>query len=143
MDLLENENHLLRNDDFIPDFEMDMYHNRFPPLDEEEKNDEISISEDSNLNNFIRREMSQRYFFQNNEEDDLDNSRLYEIPSRRAISNYLPFTLLPRIDIINPIDNINNNNSQLEPHNFNNLFSTQKKKKKKIFNIIKVPKKKN
>ena len=152
--LLDDEKPLIKNEILLSDINMNnmnLYSNDYLPLKEEEKNDEKSISEESNFHNFIKSELfirdmtSKNYFSDNEDDDDLDDSRRYEISCRRAISNNVPFNFFPKLDLFNPIMN----NTQIDPHNLNNnlnnsnSFSTvQNKSNKKIFNIVKVPRSK-
>jgi hypothetical protein len=125
--------------------ELNLYPNEYLSLkEEEEKNEEKSISEESNFQNFIRRElflkeMNGKNFLSENDDDDLDDTRRYEISScKRPNSNNLNSSYFPNLDLINPLD-INNKNEQ---PNLNNSLSAQNKSNKKIFNIVKVPKNK-
>ena len=125
--------------------ELNIYPNEYLSLkEEEEKNEEKSISEESNFQNFIRRElflkeMNGKNFLSENDDDDLDDTRRYEISScKRPNSNNLNSSYFPNLDLINPLD-INNKNEQ---PNLNNSLSAQNKSNKKIFNIVKVPKNK-
>lgn len=143
VEYLEGDSPLIKNDILLP--ELNLYPNEYLSLkEEEEKNEEKSISEESNFQNFIRRElflkeMNGKNFLSENDDDDLDDTRRYEISScKRPNSNNLNSSYFPNLDLINPLD-INNKNEQ---PNLNNSLSAQNKSNKKIFNIIKVPKNK-
>ena len=143
VEYLEGDSPLIKNDILLP--ELNLYPNEYLSLkEEEEKNEEKSISEESNFQNFIRRElflkeMNGKNFLSENDDDDLDDTRRYEISScKRPNSNNLNSSYFPNLDLINPLD-INNKNEQ---PNLNNSLSAQNKSNKKIFNIVKVPKNK-
>ena len=143
VEYLEGDSPLIKNDILLP--ELNIYPNEYLSLkEEEEKNEEKSISEESNFQNFIRRElflkeMNGKNFLSENDDDDLDDTRRYEISScKRPNSNNLNSSYFPNLDLINPLD-INNKN---EKPNLNNSLSAQNKSNKKIFNIVKVPKNK-
>ena len=143
VEYLEGDSPLIKNDILLP--ELNLYPNEYLTLkEEEEKNEEKSISEESNFQNFIRRElflkeMNGKNFLSENDDDDLDDTRRYEISScKRPNSNNLNSSYFPNLDLINPLD-INNKNEQ---PNLNNSLSAQNKSNKKIFNIVKVPKNK-
>ena len=143
VEYLEGDSPLIKNDILLP--ELNIYPNEYLSLkEEEEKNEEKSISEESNFQNFIRRElflkeMNGKNFLSENDDDDLDDTRRYEISScKRPNSNNLNSSYFPNLDLINPLD-INNKNEQ---QNLNNSLSAQNKSNKKIFNIVKVPKNK-
>jgi hypothetical protein len=143
VEYLEGDSPLIKNDILLP--ELNIYPNEYLSLkEEEEKNEEKSISEESNFQNFIRRElflkeMNGKNFLSENDDDDLDDTRRYEISScKRPNSNNLNSSYFPNLDLINPLD-INNKNEQ---PNLNNSLSAQNKSNKKIFNIVKVPKNK-
>ena len=143
VEYLEGDSPLIKNDILLP--ELNLYPNEYLSLkEEEEKNEEKSISEESNFQNFIRRElflkeMNGKNFLSENDDDDLDDTRRYEISScKRPNPNNLNSSYFPNLDLINPLD-INNKNEQ---PNLNNSLSAQNKSNKKIFNIVKVPKNK-
>ena len=143
VEYLEGDSPLIKNDILLP--ELNIYPNEYLSLkEEEEKNEEKSISEESNFQNFIRRElflkeMNGKNFLSENDDDDLDDTRRYEISScKRPNSNNLNSSYFPNLDLINPLD-YNNKNEQ---PNLNNSLSAQNKSNKKIFNIVKVPKNK-
>jgi hypothetical protein len=143
VEYLEGDSPLIKNDILLP--ELNIYPNEYLSLkEEEEKNEEKSISEESNFQNFIRRElflkeMNGKNFLSENDDDDLDDTRRYEISScKRPSPNNLNSSYFPNLDLINPLD-INNKNEQ---QNLNNSLSAQNKSNKKIFNIVKVPKNK-
>ena len=150
--LLDNENTLMKNDFLISDMNMNLFSNDYLPLKEEEKNDEKSLSEESNF--LIKRELyfrdltNKNFFPDENEDDDLEDSRRYELNDlnfRKAFSNNVPFNnYISKLEMFNPINQINpiNNNSQLQPSNINTSYNINDKDKKKIFNIVKVPKSK-
>ena len=143
LDLSDNDKPLIKNDILMSDMNTNLFPNDYYTLkEEEEKNDEKSLSEEYN---FIKNELflkdigSKNYFSENeDEDDDLDDSRRYEITCRRAISNNVPLNFVPKLDLYNPMMS----NSQLEPINLNNTFTAQNNNNKKIFNIVKVPKSK-
>ena len=140
IDYFDNEPPLLKNDILMSD--INPYSNEFLPLKEEEK----SISEESNFQNFIKRELflkdlNSKNILSENDDDDFDDySRRYEISScRKAFSSSLSPNFFPKFDISN---NPSDANTQLDQNNQNNTLSPQNKSSKKIFNIIKVPKNK-
>ena len=143
VEYLEGDSPLIKNDILLP--ELNLYPNEYLSLkEEEEKNEEKSISEESNFQNFIKRElflkeMNGKNFLSENDDDDFDDTRRYEISScKRPNSNNLNSSFIPNLDLINPLD-INNQNEQ---PNLNNSLTGQNKSNKKIFNIVKVPKNK-
>ena len=140
IDYFDNEPPLLKNDILMSD--INPYSNEFLPLKEEEK----SISEESNFQNFIKRELflkdlNSKNILSENDDDDFDDySRRYEISTcRKAFSSSLSPNFFPKFDISN---NPSDANTQLDQNNQNNTLSPQNKSSKKIFNIIKVPKNK-
>jgi hypothetical protein len=138
IDYFDNEPPLLKNDILMSD--INPYSNEFLPLKEEEK----SISEESNFQNFIKRELflkdlNSKNILSENDDDDFDDTRRYEISScKRPNSNNLNSSFIPNLDLINPLDI----NTQNEQPNLNNSLTGQNKSNKKIFNIVKVPKNK-
>ena len=142
VEYLEGDSPLIKNDILLP--ELNLYPNEYLSLkEEEEKNEEKSISEESNFQNFIKRElflkeMNGKNFLSEND-DDFDDTRRYEISScKRPNSNNLNSSFIPNLDLINPLDI----NTQNEQPNLNNSLTGQNKSNKKIFNIVKVPKNK-
>ena len=142
VEYLDGDSPLIKNDILLPD--LNIYSNEYLSLKEEEKNDEKSISEESNFQNFIKRElflkeMSPKNFLSENEDDDFDDSRRYEISTcRKAVSSNLNSSFFPKLDLSNPLDS----NIQNDQPNLNNSLQAQNKSNKKIFNIVKVPKNK-
>ena len=142
VDFIDNETPLIKNDIFMSDIKL--YSNEYLSLKEEEKNDEKSISDESNFQSFIKRElflkdMTSKHFLSENEDDDLDDSRRYEIsPCRRDITEKVPSTFFPKLEFCIPPDT----NTVNENRDVNSTFTAQNKNSKKIFNIIKVPKSK-
>ena len=143
VEYLEGDSPLIKNDILLP--ELNLYPNEYLSLkEEEEKNEEKSISEESNFQNFIKRElflkeMNGKNFLSENDDDDFDDTRRYEISScKRPNSNNLNSSFIPNLDLINPLDI----NTQNEQPNLNNSLTGQNKSNKKIFNIVKVPKNK-
>ena len=121
IDYLEDDDSMIKNDIFMSDFYL--YGNEFIYMKEEEKNDEKSYSDESNLQNFIKQELIKDMSIRNSEEEDIDDINRYKIPKPENDSTNM---LLK-----SPI----------------NLFSTsvfpkknEENNKNKIFNIIKVPK---
>ena len=138
VEYLDGDSPLIKNDILLPD--LNIYSNEYLSLKEEEKNDEKSISEESNFQNFIKRElflkeMSPKNFLSENEDDDFDDSRRYEIST---CSSNLNSSFFPKLDLSNPLDS----NIQNDQPNLNNSLQAQNKSNKKIFNIVKVPKNK-
>ena len=136
VEYLENEAPVIKNDIIMSD--LNLYGNEYISLKEEEKNDEKSLSEESNFQNFIKREFTKEITNKNNisdsEDDDLDDTRRYEIP------NFKPLTT----------NNINNNYKTTSNY-FSNLNSSiisnenkpvNNNEHKRIFNIVKIPKNK-
>jgi hypothetical protein len=130
---------------------LNMYGNDFC-LKEEEKNEEKSLSEESNFQNFIKNEFFKEMSKNNasdEEDDDMDDTRRYIIDYKPPSS---------KTESINN----NQNNSSIQNNNSNNcktsvnIFTvintsnktntnkdnTPKNNHKKIFNIIKSPKNK-
>ena len=143
VEYLEGDSPLIKNDILLP--ELNLYPNEYLSLkEEEEKNEEKLISEESNFQNFIKRElflkeMNGKNFLSENDDDDFDDTRRYEISScKRPNSNNLNSSFIPNLDLINPLDI----NTQNEQTNLNNSLTGQNKSNKKIFNIVKVPKNK-
>ena len=141
IDYFDGEPPLLKNDILMSD--INPYSNECFPLKEEEK----SISDESNFQNFIKRELflkdlNSKNLLSENDDDDFDDySRRYEIsPCRKAFSNNLSPNNFPKFELSN--NNQSEINTHLEPSNLNNTTNVQNKNNKKIFNIIKVPKNK-
>ena len=117
--------------------DLNLYGNEYISLKQEEKNEEKSLSEESNFQNFIKREFTKEITTKNNlsdsDDDDLEDTRRYEI------ANFKPLTT----------NNINNKNLRPSTNFFSNLnssnISNENKpvnNKKRIFNIVKIPKNK-
>ena len=143
VEYFDGDSPFIKNDILLP--ELNLYSNGYLSLKEEEKNDEKSISEESNFQNFIRRElflkeMNSKNFLSEIDDDDFDDSRRYEISTcRRAISNNVPSSFFPKFEPCSPSDV----NTQNEKPDINDNLSVQNKSTdKKIFNIVKVPKNK-
>ena len=144
VEYLENETPVIKNEIVMSD--LNLYGNEYISLKEEEKNDEKSLSEESNFQNFIKREFTKEITNKNNisdsEDDDIDDIHRYEI------AHFKPLTT----------NNINNNfkpttnffTSLISPNNILNdniqINQNEKKEKnnehKRIFNIVKIPKNK-
>ena len=136
VEYLENETPVIKNDIIMSD--LNLYGNEYISLKEEEKNEEKSLSEESNFQNFIKREFTKEITTKNNiseSDDDLDDTRRYEI------ANFKPLTT----------NNIINNNFKPSTNFFSNLNSSNlsnenkpvnNNKNKRIFNIVKIPKNK-
>jgi len=136
VEYLENETPVIKNDIIMSD--LNIYGNEYISLKEEEKNEEKSLSEESNFQNFIKREFTKEITTKNNiseSDDDLDDTRRYEI------ANFKPLTT----------NNIINNNLKPSTNFFSNLNSSNlsnenkpvnNNKNKRIFNIVKIPKNK-
>ena len=149
IEYLESEAAVIKNEIAMSD--LNLYGNEYMSLKEEEKNDEKSLSEESNFQNFIKREFTKEITSKNNisdsDDDDLDDTRRYEIENYRPLttnniinnnfkgsSNFFTNYISPDISndnkLINNIENIDN----IEP--------IENTKRKRIFNIVKVPKNK-
>jgi hypothetical protein len=140
---LDGDANLLKNEMLMSD--VNLYPDGFLSLKEEEKDDEKSMSEESNFQSFIKRElfikeMNSKNFLSENEDDDLDDSRRYEISNyRKVLSNNINTDLIPKIDTSNQ----SNVKPQEELTKLNmDLNNKNKSNSKKVFNIIKVPKNK-
>lgn len=142
LEFLDNCAPVIKNDLIMSD--LNFYGNQFI-LKEEEKNDEKSFSEESNFQNFIKREFIKEMTSKNNnsdeEDDDMDDTRRYEIINYKQ--TYANINTIPNSNI--NINNINNDNSNKSKSI--NIFSvtntnTNNKITKKIFNIVKIPKNK-
>ena len=142
VDFIDNDTHLIKNDILMSD--INLYSNEYLSLKEEEKNDEKSISDESNFQTFIKRElflkdMASKNFLSENEDDDFDDSRRYEISTcKRQNSNNISSSFFPKLDFCTPPDT----NTINENKDLNTTFTAQNKNSKKIFNIVKVPKSK-
>ena len=142
IEYFEGEPPLLKNDILMPD--INLYNNVNLSLNEEEKNEEKSISEESNFQSYLKREiflkeMAPKNLLSENDDDDLDDSRRYEISTcRRAFSNNIAPSFFPKFEMSNQSD-VNTQNDQI---NSNMTLNAQNKSSKKIFNIVKVPKSK-
>ena len=151
VEFLDNDTPVVKNDLIMSD--LNFYGNQFI-LKEEEKNDEKSLSEESNFQNFIKREFIKEMTSKNNisddEDDDMDDTRRYEIINYKQIYaniNNIPNT---NININNDINNDNNDNTDNNIKSKSiNIFSvtntnsnSNHKIHKKIFNIVKIPKNK-
>ena len=151
LDYLENEQPVIKNEIVMSD--LNLYRNEYISLKEEEKNDEKSFSEESNFQNFIKREFTKEITSKNNisesEDDDMDDTRRYEIENfrplttnnilnnnLRASSNFFTNYISP--DISNDHKLLNN----IEPIDNTDHIENNKNKHKRIFNIVKVPKNK-
>ena len=81
VEYLENETPVIKNEIVMSD--LNLYGNEYISLKEEEKNDEKSLSEESNFQNFIKREFTKEITNKNNisddEDDDIDDIHRYEI----------------------------------------------------------------
>ena len=81
IEYLESEDAVIKNEIAMSD--LNLYGNEYMSLKEEEKNDEKSLSEESNFQNFIKREFTKEITSKNNisdsDDDDLDDTRRYEI----------------------------------------------------------------
>ena len=136
IEYLDTETPVIKNEIIMSD--LNLYSNEYISLKEEEKNDEKSLSEESNFQNFIKREFTKEMTSKNNvsddEDDDMDDTRRYEI------TNFKPLTE----------NNIINNNCKSSSNIFSNLNSSNisndkpinNNEHKKIFNIVKIPKNK-
>lgn len=148
VEFLDNDTPVVKNDLIMSD--LNFYGNQFI-LKEEEKNDEKSLSEESNFQNFIKREFIKEMTSKNNisddEDDDMDDTRRYEIINYKQIYaniNNIPNT---NININNDINNDNtDNNIKSKSINIFSVTNTNSnsnhKIHKKIFNIVKIPKNK-
>ena len=144
VEYLEGDSPFMKSDILIP--ELNLYSNCYLPLKEEEKNDEKSISEESNFQNFLQRELflkdmnTKNFLSEIDDDNNLEDIRRYQISScRRAISNNVPSSFFPKFELSNQPDA----NTQNEKANLNNnTLLEQEKSNKKIFNIVKVPKNK-
>ena len=138
IEYLDTEAPLIKNEIIMSD--LNLYSNEYISLKEEEKNDEKSLSEESNFQNFIRREFTKELSCKNmisdDEDDDMDDTRRYEI------TNFKPLT---------STNNLLNNNFKSSTNIIYNLNTSSllnekpinnNKEKKKIFNIVKIPKNK-
>ena len=148
VEFLDNDTPVVKNDLIMSD--LNFYGNQFI-LKEEEKNDEKSLSEESNFQNFIKREFIKEMTSKNNisddEDDDMDDTRRYEIINYKQIYaniNNIPNT---NININNDINNDNtDNNIKSKSINIFSVTNTNRnsnlKIHNKIFNIVKIPKNK-
>ena len=150
VEYLDHEDHetpLIKNEIIMSN--LNLYGNEYLSLKEEEKNDEKSLSEESNFENFIKREFTKEMTSKNNisdeEDDDFDDTRRYEI------ENYRHIKTTNNINYNNNNSNNNHTSSNIFCCNNNNInsFSNLSNEKpmnnmqKKIFNIVKIPKNKN
>ena len=150
VEFLDNDTPVVKNDLIMSD--LNFYGNQFI-LKEEEKNDEKSLSEESNFQNFIKREFIKEMTSKNNisddEDEDMDDTRRYEIINYKqtyANINTIPNTNI-NISINNDINNDNtDNNIKSKSINIFSVTNTNSnsnhKIHKKIFNIVKIPKNK-
>ena len=160
VEYLENETPVIKNEIVMSD--LNLYGNEYISLKEEEKNEEKSLSEESNFQNFIKREFTKEITNKNNisdsEDDDIDDIRRYEIAHFKPLTttniinnnNFKPSTNF-FTSLISP--NILNDNKQTNPINqieqigqINPINQIEKKENnkehKRIFNIVKIPKNK-
>ena len=127
-----NETPLIKNGLIMSD--LNIYGNDYIPLKEEEKNEEKYLSEDSNFQNFIKKEFEKEMTKKNNISfiyDDLDDIRRYEIPTFKPLPN-------PNIIFNNNLKastNFFSNFNTLNISNDNNPIN--KTKQNKIFKIEK------
>ena len=150
VEFLDNDTPVVKNDLIMSD--LNFYGNQFI-LKEEEKNDEKSLSEESNFQNFIKREFIKEMTSKNNisddEDDDMDDTRRYEIINYKqtyANINTIQNTNI-NININNDINNDNtDNNIKSKSINIFSVTNTNRnsnlKIHNKIFNIVKIPKNK-
>ena len=141
VEYFDSDTPVIKNELIMSD--LNLYNNEYMCLKEEEKNEDKSLSDESNFQNFIKREfikeMTSKNIMSDNEDDDLDDTRRYEI------TNFRPLTT-------NNIINHNNYKqssdifSNFNYSNYLNEYENQNENKfvhnKRIFNIIKVPKNK-
>ena len=149
VEFLDNDTPVVKNDLIMSD--LNFYGNQFI-LKEEEKNDEKSLSEESNFQNFIKREFIKEMTSKNisdEEDDDMDDTRRYEIINYKQ--TYANINTIPNSNInININNDINNDNTDNNIKSKSiNIFSvtntnsySNHKINKKIFNIVKIPKNK-
>jgi len=150
VEFLDNDTPVVKNDLIMSD--LNFYGNQFI-LKEEEKNDEKSLSEESNFQNFIKREfikeMTSKNILSEEEDDDLDDTRRYEIINYKQ--TFANINTIPNNNInvnINSDNNTDNNINNIKSKSIN-IFSvtntnsnSNHKINKKIFNIVKIPKNK-
>ena len=126
IEYFEGEPPLLKNDILMPD--INLYNNVNLSLGEEEKNEEKSISEESNFQSYLKREiflkeMAPKNLLSENDDDKLDDSRRYEISTcKRAYSNNLAPNFFPGFGLSNQSD-VNTQNDQI---NSNMTLNVQK-----------------
>ena len=148
IEYLENDIPLIKNEIILSD--LNIYNNEFI-LKEVEKNDEMSFSEESNFQSFIKREflkeMTNKNFILENEDedDDFDDTRRYEI------INYKKSHTESKSNSNSNNTNINNISHNCKTcvnifsvNNTSNILNTSKEiiNRQKIFNISKIPKNK-
>lgn len=150
VEFLDNDTPVVKNDLIMSD--LNFYGNQFI-LKEEEKNDEKSLSEESNFQNFIKREfikeMTSKNILSDEEDDDMDDTRRYEIINYKQ--TFANINTIPNNNInvnINSDNNTDNNINNIKSKSIN-IFSvtntnsnSNHKINKKIFNIVKIPKNK-
>ena len=146
IEYLESEAAVIKNEIAMSD--LNLYGNEYMSLKEEEKNDEKSLSEESNFQNFIKREFTKEITSKNNisdsDDDDLDDTRRYEIENYRPlttnniINNNFKGSSNFFTNYISP--DISNDNKLI--NNIDNIEPIENTKRKRIFNIVKVPKNK-
>ena len=148
VEYLDNETPIIKNEIIMSD--LNLYSNEYISLKEEEKNDEKSLSEESNFENFIKREftkeLTNRNIISDDEDDDMEDTRRYEI------TNYKQLKTTNNIIDHNNMNNHNINTSSNifccnNINSFSNIsneksINNKKNSKKKIFNIVKIPKNK-
>ena len=151
VEYLENETPVIKNEIVMSD--LNLYGNEYISLKEEEKNDEKSLSEESNFQNFIKREFTKEITNKNNisddEDDDIDDIHRYEITHFKPLTtnnilnnnnNFKPTTNF-FTSIISP-NNILNDNTQINQNQINQNEKKDNNEHKRIFNIVKIPKNK-
>ena len=146
VEYLENETPIIKNEIVMSD--INIYGNEYISLKEEEKNDEKSLSEESNFQNFIKREFTKEITNKNNisdsEDDDIDDIQRYEITHFKPLTtnniinnnNFKP-TANFFTSLISP-NNILNDNKKINQ----NVKKEKNNEHKRIFNIVKIPKNK-
>ena len=141
-----NDTPLLKNGIIVSD--LNMYGNDYIPLKEEEKNEEKSLSEDSNFQNFIKKEFEKEMSRKNNISfiyDEIDDSSRYEIPTINPLQN-------PNILMNNNLksstnffsnfnsSNISNDNNPINNNKPGTIFKIEKiekiEKNKELFHCL-------
>ena len=138
-----NDTSLLKNGIIVSD--LNIYGNDYIPLKEEEKNEEKSMSEDSNFQNFIKKEFEKEMSRKNNISflyDEIDDSSRYEIPTIKPLqnpNNVINNNLKSSTNFFSNFNssNISNDNNPINNKKPGTIFKIEKiEKNKELFHCL-------